>query len=209
MGLFDKVMARVNGIASGDSNTLKPEWTTDRVITLKGTPDNLAELKDEVDVTDPGSVAAYWAYSVMCLSADYDTAIEMMKYLFADIEPYAKGFTEGGKSGKAGFDPYFKERLRDDKCSTYLSAYFNGEKNGSGFTPDQPLNISLHYNAGNTQSINEQTFEQLGRLNIVYWIKSAFMGDYKLNITLSRFEGTDRWYVTNGTASSGMFYGIN
>ena len=49
------------------------------------------------------------------------------------------------------------------------------------------------------------TLEQLGRLNIVYWVRSNAAG-FQVNITLSKFDGSDRWYVTSGTSSTGLFY---
>ena len=63
----------------------------------------------------------------------------------------------------------------------------------------------LHYNRPNTEALNSQSLEQLGRLNIVYWAESNAAGN-KVNIELSRFEGSDRWYVTKGSSSSALFY---
>ena len=57
----------------------------------------------------------------------------------------------------------------------------------------------------NTDTINSQTLEQLGRLNIVYYVQSNAAG-FQNNIELSRFDGSDRFYVTKGTASTGLFY---
>ena len=65
--------------------------------------------------------------------------------------------------------------------------------------------MTLHYNATNTEAINAQTLEQLGRLNIVYYVESNAAG-YKVNIEISKFDGSDRFYVTKSTASSGLFY---
>jgi len=65
-------------------------------------------------VQDPRSVAAYWVWAVNRLVDDYSGGMAMMKYLFADIEPYGRGFTEGGVSGRAGWDTYFNERLTSD-----------------------------------------------------------------------------------------------
>lgn len=211
MGLFDKAMTSVTqqdgaGNQGSGKPTLKPEWTTDRKIQLSvPEPESLEELKSAVDVTDPGSVAAYWVYSVFCLTADYDIGMSMMKYLFADLEPFGRGFTEGGKSGKAGWDSYFNERLKDDEYRWLPRAYFDGACAGNGFHPQKPLTVTLHYNRTNTEAINGQTLEQLGRLNIVYWVESNAAG-YKVNIELSKFDGSDRFYVTKGTASTGLFY---
>lgn len=185
---------------------LKPEWTKDRKIVLAmPEPESLEELKAAVDVTDPGSVAAYWVYAVFCLTADYDIGMSMMKYLFADLEPYGRGFTEGGRPGKAGWDTYFNERLRDDDYRWLPRAYFEGASVGNGFHPEKPLSVFLHYNKTNTEAINAQTLEQLGRLNIVYWVESHAAGN-KVNFELSKFDGSDRFYVTKGTASTGLFY---
>ncbi len=210
MGLFDKVMAGSQksaemGAAERGIPQLKQEWKADRKVTLSGTPENLDELKKAVDVTDPGSVAAYFVYGVMALTADYETGMSMLKYLFADIEPFGRGFTEGGKNGKAGFDPFFNERLRDDEYRWLPRAYFAGAAADNGFKPAQPLAVDLHYNAPNTDTLNSQSLEQLGRLNIVYSVKSNAAGN-QVNITLSRFESSDRWYVTSGTAYGGLFY---
>ncbi|MBP5332180.1 MAG: hypothetical protein J6Y89_10045 [Lachnospiraceae bacterium] len=210
MGLFDKVMSSVNdvvsGIAGGAAGGLKSEWTQDRRIQLADPmPETLEQLKAAVDVTDPGSVAAYWVYAVMCLTADYDIGMSMMKYLFADLEPFGRGFTEGGKMGKAGWDTYFNERLQDDDYRWLPRAYFEGATASNGFHPSQPLAVKLYYNKPNTEAINAQTLEQLGRLNIVYYVKSNAAG-YQVNFELSRFDGSDRFYVTKGTASSGLFY---
>ena len=210
MGLFDKVMAgaeKAKEMLAGEAGVpaLKADWKRDRVITLSGTPETLDELKAAVDVTDPGSVAAYFVYSVMCLTADFDTGMSMMKYLFADLEPFGRGFTEGGNAGMAGWDKYFNERLQDDDYRWLPRAYFVGACAENGFKPTQPLSIELHYNAPNTDAANEQSLSALGRLNAVYWVRSNAKG-YQVNINLSRFDGSDRWYVTSGVTSSALFY---
>lgn len=200
MGLFDK--ASENRSEKG----LRSEWTENRTVTLEKEPDTVDELKSAVDVKDPGSVAAYWVYAVTCLTADYDAGMGMMKYLFADLEPFGRGFTEGGNAGRAGWDPYFNDRLKDDEYRWLPRAYFKGAAASNGFNPPKPLSVDLHYNAPNTETCNKQSFESLGRLNIVYWVESCAAGN-KVNITLSRFDGSDRWYVTSGTSSTGLFYG--
>ena len=200
MGLFDKIKESVKSPSALDS-----AFTKDRVVTLSGMPDNLDELKKLVDITDPGSVAAYWVYAVTALTADYDTGMSMMKYLFADIEPFGRGFIEGGGAGRAGWDTCFNERLRDDDYRWLPRAYFVGATADNGFNPPEPLAVELHYNDTNTNTINSQSLDQLGRLNIVYWVKSNAAG-FKVNITLSKFDGSSRWYVTSGTSSSGLFY---
>ena len=206
MGFLDKLFAGVKAdSASGGEKGLKGEWTQDRTIVLTKMPENLDELKAAVDVKDPGSVAAYWLYGVLGLTADYDIGMSMMKYLFADIEPFGRGFTEGGGAGRAGWDPYFNERLTDDDYRWLPRAYFRGAVAENGFKLVEPLTVDLHYNAPNTETINAQSFKQLGRLNIVYWIQSNAAGN-KVNITLSRFDGSDRWYVTSGTSCSAVFY---
>ncbi len=200
MGLFDKITQ-----IQGSSSPLNAGWTKDRVITLSNEPDDLSQLKAAVDVSDPGSVAAYWVYAVACLTADYDIGMSMMKYLFADLEPFGRGFTEGGAAGRAGWDPYFNERLRSDQYRWLPRAYFAGSAASNGFKPPKPLTVQLHYNAPNTDTINKQSYQQLGRLNIVYWVMSNAAGN-KVNITVSKFDGSSRWYVTSGTSSSGLFY---
>ena len=104
MGLFDKMMSSVNDVASAVAGAagglaLDASWKGDRRMEVKPV-ENLEELKAAVNVSDPGSVAAYYVYAVMALTADYDTGISMMKYLFADLEPFGRGFTEGGGSGR-------------------------------------------------------------------------------------------------------------
>ena len=206
MGFLDKIKAGIKSLAGeNDASGLRSEWTQDRTVTLTELPDTLEELKAAVDVKDPGSVAAYWLYSVLGLTVDFDAGMSMMKYLFADIEPYGRGFTEGGGAGRAGWDPYFNERLKDDDYRWLPRAYFRGSVAANGFTPPEPLEVELHYNAPNTETINGQSLKQLGRLNIVYWIQSNAAGN-KVNITLSKFDGSDRWYVTSGTSCSAVFY---
>jgi len=68
-----------------------------------------------------------------------------------------------------------------------------------------PLTVNLHYNKPNTESINEQCLKQLGRLCVVYYVESNAGGN-KVNLELVRFDGSDRFYVTKGTASTGLFY---
>ena len=204
MGLFDKVLSGASG-ESGAAGSLKAEWTKDREVVLSGTPESLDELKAAVDVSDPGSVAAYWLYGVMCMTADYNIGMDMMKYLFADLEPFGRGFTEGGATGKAGWDSYFNERLKDDDYRWLPRAYFKGAAASNGFKPATPLAVELHYNEPNTNTVNSQSLEQLGRLNIVYWVKSNAAGN-QVNITVSKFDGSDRWYVTSGSSSSAVFY---
>lgn len=208
MGLFDKAMqgASAAGAQAGAcAGELLAQWKADRVITLSSEPESLEQLKAAVDVTDPGSVAAYWVYAVTCLTADYEIGMGMMKYLFADIEPFGRGFTEGGVSGKAGWDSYMNERLKSDDYRWLPRAYFVGAAASNGFNPTRPLSVALSFNAPNTETVNAQSVKQLGRLNIVYYVTSNAAGN-KVNLTLSKFDGSDRWYVTNGTASSGLFY---
>lgn len=186
--------------------TLPAEWEKDQTFVLADpAPKNLEELKAVVDVKDPRSVLSYWVLSVTRLVENYDDGMAMMKYLFADLEPFGRGFTEGGLSGRAGWDTYFNERLRSRDYAWLPRAYFKGAANANGFHPVTPLSIDLHFNFANTDTINNQTFVSLGRLNIVYFVKSCAAGN-QVNITLSKFEDSDRWYVTNGTASSGLFY---
>ena len=185
---------------------LKREWQTDQDFVLENpAPLNLKDLKEAVDVKDPRSVVAYWVWSVNCLTKNYDDGMDMMKYLFADIEPFGKGYTEGGISGKAGWDSYFNERLKDKQYSWLPQAYFEGGSRSNNFEPTTPLTIELYYNGTNTEAINDQTLSSMGRLNIVYWVKSHAGGN-QVNITLSRFEGTNRWYVTSGSSSTALFY---
>ncbi len=189
-----------------DARELPGAWKRDQDFRLADpAPWNLAELRQVVDVRDPRSVAAYWVWAVTRLTDSYDDGMGMMKYLFADLEPYGRGFTEGGKSGRAGWDTYFNERLRDANYRWLPRAYFNGAGAANGFRPARPLTLELYYNSTNTETINAQTLSQLGRLNIVYWVKS-FAGGNQVNINLSRFEGSDRWYVTNGVAGTTLFY---
>ena len=204
MSIFDKIKASFNKSAK-QIKDLGKDFFTDRRVTLEKKPVNLEELKAAVDVGDPGSVAAYWVYAVACLGVDYDTGMSMMKYLFADLEPYGRGFTEGGGAGRAGWDPGFNERLKDDDFRWLPRAYFVGAKADNGFNPPEPLAVDLHYNKHNTEASNEQSFKALGRLNIVYWVQSNAAGN-KVNITLSKFDGSERWYVTSGISSSGLFY---
>ena len=42
-----------------------------------------------------GSITGYWVYAVMALTADFEIGMSMMKYLYADLEPFGRGFTEG------------------------------------------------------------------------------------------------------------------
>ncbi len=213
MGLLDKAMTAASGTFAGavapSATTpaiLLPEWKNDRKIVLKDpAPESLDELKAAVDVSDPGSITGYWVYAVMALTADFEIGMSMMKYLYADLEPFGRGFTEGGNNGKAGWEQFFNDRLKDDNYRWLPRAYFDGSVADNGFHPPVPMSVSLHYNAPNTEALNSQSFEQLGRLNIVYTIKSNAAGN-QVNVELSRFDGSDRWYVTKGTASTGLFY---
>jgi len=189
-----------------DLKELKEEWKKDQIFKLADpAPWNLEELKQVVDVQDPRSVAAYYVWAVSRLVDNYDDGMEMMKYLFADLEPYRRGFTEGGMSGKAGWDTYFNERLKSTDYLWLPRAYFEGAEASNGFIPTRPLTLELYYNNTNTETINAQSFEQLGRLNIVLWVKSHAAGN-KVNITISKFDGSDRWYVTSGATPSALFY---
>lgn len=189
-----------------NATELKDEWKKDQIFKLADpAPWNLEELKQVVDVEDPRSVAAYYVWSVCRLVDNYDDGMEMMKYLFADIEPYGRGFTEGGASGKAGWDTYFNERLKSVDYKWLPRAYFEGAEAANGFIPTRPLTLEIYYNNTNTETINAQSLEQLGRLNIVYWVKSHGAGN-KVNITVSKFDGSNRFYVTSGTTPSALFY---
>ena len=189
-----------------DARELREEWKRDQVFTLVDVaPWDLTELQRVVDVEDPRSVAAYWVWAVNRLVDDYDDGMGMMKYLFADIEPMGRGFTEGGLTGRAGWDTYFNERLKSDDYRWLPRAYFDGANVENGFKPTLPLTLELYYNDTNTETVNAQSLDQLGRLNIVYWVKS-YAGGNQVNIVLSKFEGSDRWYVTSGASSNTLFY---
>ena len=192
-----------------DAGELPEEWKQDQVFTLADpAPWTLEELKKAVNVQDPRSVAAYWVWSVNRLVDSYDDGMAMMKYLFADIQPFARGYTEGGLSQLAGWTPFFNERLKDPYYSWLPRAYFEGTSADNGFLPPRPLQTCLFYNNTNTETVNAQTFRQLGRLNIIYWVRSSAGGN-AVNITLSKFYGSDRWYVTSGDSSSTLFYDQN
>jgi len=209
MGLFDKAMAPVTGTQAQDTwieNDARPEWLMDRLVQLApAEPENLDDLRRAVDVTDPGSVAAYWVYSVFALTADYNIGMSMMKYLYADIEPFGRGFTEGGVSGRAGWDTFFNERLMDNEFRWLPRVYFEGSSAENGFHPSRPLAVRLYYNKLHTDTLNSQTLAQLGRLNIVYYVVSNAAGN-KVNIELSKFDGSNRFYVTKGSSSGALFY---
>ena len=193
-GLLPISVLAVDGEVSAGSG-LAREW-------------NLEELKQVVDVTDPRSVAAYWVWAVNRLVDDYDDGMSMMKYLFADIEPYGSGYTEGGLSGRAGWDIYFNDRLKDPDYSWLPRAYLEGTSARNGFKPDRPIRVALIYNSTETESLNGQRLaqqEQQGRLNIAYVVQSHAAGN-RVSITLSQFSGSTRWYVTNGSSSNTMFY---
>ena len=198
----------VDADALTDGGELKQEWTMDQAFTLADpAPWNLEELMQVVDVQDPRSVASYFIWAVTRLTDSYDDGMAMMKYLFADINPYDPegGFTEGGMSGMAGWDPYFDERLTDPDYRWLPRAYFEGASPDNGFKPDRPLTVELYYNQPNTETGNSQTYEQEGRLNIVYWVMSHAAGN-QVNISLSRFKGSDRWYVTSSLTSKALYY---
>ena len=161
--------------------SLDRAWTKDQEFTLADpAPWNLEELKQVVDVQDPRSVAAYWVWSVNRLIDDYDDGMEMMKYLFADIEPYGSGYYEGGMSGKAGWDTYFNERLKDADYKWLPRAYFEGGSARNGFTPTKPLTLELYYNDTNTETINKQTLEDFD-------VQIARFQDY--------FKQTSEWFI--------------
>ena len=210
MGLLDKAMTAAAGGsrrgAGRDGKALLAEWQRDRSVQIAAPePEDLAQLRTAVDVGDPGSVAAHWVYSVLCLTADRDVGMSMMKYLFADIEPFGRGFTEGGAAGRAGWDPYFDERLRDDEYRWLPRAYFVGATVENGFHPARPLAVELRFNEPNTRALNAQGQDALGRLSIVYTARSNAAGN-KVNIELARFDGSNRFYVTNAAASAGLFF---
>ncbi len=207
MGLFDQMMSSAGNLVSAVSGGagaagLDASWKSNRRIEIKPVED-LEELKASVNVSDPGSVAAYYVYAVMALTADKDTGMGMMKYLFADLEPFGRGFTEGGTNG--GWDNYMNDRLKDDDYRWLPRAYFAGAVADNGFHPAQPLTVDLYFNQPNTDALNSQSLEQLGRLNIVYYVQSNAAGN-KVNIELSKFDGSDRWYVTKGSVASALFY---
>lgn len=207
MGLFDQMMSSASNLVSAVSGGagaagLDASWKSNRRIEIKPV-ENLEELKASVNVSDPGSVAAYYVYAVMALTADKDTGMGMMKYLFAALEPFGRGFTEGGTNG--GWDNYMNDRLKDDDYRWLPRAYFAGAVADNGFHPAQPLTVDLYFNQPNTDALNSQSLEQLGRLNIVYYVQSNAAGN-KVNIELSKFDGSDRWYVTKGSVASALFY---
>ena len=212
MGLLDSVFSSSGGASTteqirinNNNVRLEPEWLKEQIVKIADkAPESLEELKAVVDVKDPRSVAAYWVYSVMILTLDYEIGMSMMKYLYADIEPFGRGYIEGGGTGRAGWDMFMNDRLKNDDYRWLPRAYFEGSVEDNGFHPTQPLAVNLHYNEPNTETLNKQSFDKLGRLNIVYWVESNAAGN-KASLTISHFDGSDRWYVTEG-ASNSLFY---
>ena len=193
-------------LADAGTDSLPAEWKTDREIVLEDpAPWNQAELMQAVDVTDPGSVAAYWVWSVNRLTENYDDGMEMMKYLFADIEVFGRGFTEGGLSGKAGWDSYFNDRLTGPYYYWLPRSFFEGASLENGLDPSRPITVYLHYNAPNTDTVNKQQLESCGRISIVFWVQSHAAGN-QVNIHVTRFANSSRWYVTSSASYGGLFY---
>ncbi len=192
--------------ANGGAYVLKDEWKRDQSYTLaEPAPWNLAELTRVVDVRDPRSVASYWLWSVNRMTMDKSAGMNMLKYLFADLEPYGTGFTEGGKFGQAGWDSYFNDRLTGPYYYWLPRAYFAGASLNNGLNPSRPITVNLHYNPSNTESINAQQLQSCGRISIVYWVQSNAAGN-QVNITVTRFANSDRWYVTSSASYGALFY---
>ena len=195
--------------ASGQGSepyVLKNEWKADQRYTLADpAPWTLEELMRDVDVTDPRSVAAYWLWSVNRMTMDKNEGMKMLKYLFADLEPYGTGFTEGGAFGQAGWDSYFNERLTGPYYYWLPRAFFEGASLENGLDPSRPITVYLHYNAPNTDTVNKQQLESCGRISIVFWVQSHAAGN-QVNIHVTRFANSSRWYVTSSASYGGLFY---
>ena len=195
--------------ASGQTQepyTLKNEWKMDqRYVLADPAPWTLSNLVNVVDVTDPRSVVSYWLWSVNRMTIDKAESMKMLKYLFADLEPYGTGFTEGGAFGQAGWDSYLNDRLTGPYYYWLPRAYFAGASLNNGLDPMRPITVELHYNAPNTESINAQQLESCGRISIVYWVQSNAAGN-QVNITATRFANSNRWYVTSSASYAGLFY---
>ena len=112
MGFFDKILNK-----NASNGPLPEEWTKDRTVTLDKMPDNLEEMKAAVDVTDPGSVAAYFVYAVAGLPGDYDTGMSMMKYLFV----YRRR-----RRGKSGLGHVFQRETEGRRLPLAAQSVFRG-----------------------------------------------------------------------------------
>ena len=191
-----------------DAAQLKDEWKKDQDYTLADpAPWNVEELKQVVDVQDPRSVAAYYLWAIVRMTDNYNDGLEMMKYLWADFEPFGRGFTPGSSGG---VDSYLSSRAKDPATNWQPRTFFNGASSANGYTPDRPMVLELYYNDTNTETMNAQTLESLGRLNIEYWVQSYAVADRKVNISLCKFDGSDRWYVTStGNTFGGVYTGMN
>ena len=131
--------------------------------------------------------------------------MKMLKYLFADLEPYGTGFTEGGAFGQAGWDSYFNDRLTGPYYYWLPRAFFEGASLENGLDPSRPITVYLHYNAPNTDTVNKQQLESCGRISIVFWVQSHAAGN-QVNIHVTRFANSSRWYVTSSASYGGLFY---
>lgn len=190
----------------GEAYVLKDEWKADQRYTLADpAPWTKAELARQVDVTDPRSVAAYWLWSVNRMTIDKNEGMNMLRYLFADLEPYGTGFTEGGTHGQAGWDSYFNERLTGPYYYWLPRAFFAGASLENGLDPSRPITVELHYNGPSTDAVNAQQLESCGRISIVYWVQSSAAGN-QVNIHVTRFANSNRWYVTSSASYGGLFY---
>jgi hypothetical protein len=171
-------------------------------------PRTLEQLKQEVNLKDPRSVCSYWIWAVHMLTENYNQGMAMMKYLFADLEVYGKGYTEGGLSGRAGFDTYFDERTRDIDYRWITASYLVGATKENGLQYDVPVKIDIHYDKENTESANDAPSVALGRTHIYYWVPTS-LGQNRVSVRLTKFEGTGRWYVTSGSSSAAQFYNLS
>ena len=150
-------------------------------------------------------MAAYWLWSVNRMTMDKNEGMKMLKYLFADLEPYGTGFTEGGAFGQAGWDSYFNDRLTGPYYYWLPRAFFEGASLENGLDPSRPITVYLHYNAPNTDTVNKQQMESCGRISIVFWVQSHAAGN-QVNIHVTRFANSSRWYVTSSASYGGLFY---
>ncbi len=186
----------------------KPVDTDQSYALSNPAPRTLEQLKQEVNLKDPRSVCSYWIWAVHMLTENYDQGMAMMKYLFADLEVYGKGYTEGGLSGRAGFDTYFDERTRDIDYRWITASYLVGAIKENGLQYDVPVKIDIHYDKENTESANDAPSVALGRTHIYYWVPTS-LGQNRVSVRLTKFEGTGRWYVTSGSSSAAQFYNLS
>mgnify|MGYP004538344045 FL=1 len=160
------VSSAVNSVGKGKNRTEKFSFTS--------IPQSLTELQalPEARLDTPFKTAALTVLALCLYKENSDIVLEMLDFLKGpeQVSPYEKQF--------------YKERLSEKEYIPF--SYFDGATPENGYTPSEPITISIYENPYSFDNDNWATL----------WVKSGG-ADNMRSIKLRQKPSTGQWFLND------------